>query len=123
MPPQQLTLQQKIFAYDTYLLTESCREVCRQFAVKFPGVQVPHRNTVRNLVQKFRETGSINDRTRNSKKRVLTEKKLSEIVESLENSPNKSLRLVSQQVGVSKSSAHRATKLLKLKSISNSTSV
>jgi hypothetical protein len=51
--------------------------VCRQFKEKFPGVPVPQRNTVRNLVVRLRETGSFNDRTRKGKKkRFLTEEKI-----------------------------------------------
>ncbi|PSN32702.1 hypothetical protein C0J52_24854 [Blattella germanica] len=44
-----------MFAYDTYIKTDSCREVCRQFRPieKLPGVSFPHRNTVRNLVKKI----------------------------------------------------------------------
>ncbi|PSN34961.1 hypothetical protein C0J52_24956 [Blattella germanica] len=116
MQRQRLTHEQKIFAYDTYIKTESCREVCRQFVDKFPGVPVPHRNTVRNLVVRLRETGSFSDRARRGKKRVLTEEKLVLIEKSLQNAPEKSLSRVSKETGVSKSSAYRATKLLHLKS-------
>ena len=41
------------------------------------------------LVNKFRETGSILDKKRNVKRRVLTEQKLEEIGERLENLKNK----------------------------------
>jgi transposase len=87
--------------------------VCRQFKEKFPGVPVPQRNTVRNLVVRLRGTGSFNDRTRKGKKkkRVLTEEKIGDIGQSLQRSPTKSLRRVSQETGVSKASAYRATKL------------
>ena len=81
------TLQQRIFMYDSYVITSSCREVVRRFQAHYPGVRVPSREAVRLLVNKFRETGSILDRKRNVKRRVLTEQKLEEIGERIENSP------------------------------------
>ena len=67
-----------------YVNTSSCREVVRRFQANYPGVRVPSRVTVRLLVNKFRETGSILDMKRNVKRRVLTEQKLEEIGERLE---------------------------------------
>ena len=84
------TLQQRIFMYDSYVITSSCREVVRRFQANCLGVRVPSREAVRLLVIKFRETGSILDK-RNVKRRVLTEQKLEEIGERLENSPQKLL--------------------------------
>ena len=84
------TLQQRIFIYDSYVITSSCREVVRRFEANYPGVRVPSREAVCLLV-KFRETGSILDKKRNVKRRVLMEQKLEEIGERLENSPQKSL--------------------------------
>ena len=121
MPAARFTLEQRIFMYDTYVKTDSCRDVCRQFVQKFPGVSPPHRDTVRHLVLKLRETASLNFKTPKQKRRILTEAKLDEIGAALERSPNKPLRRVSQEVGVSKSSAHTATKLLKLKPYSYNT--
>ena len=70
------TLQQRIFMYDSYVITSSCREVVRRFQANYPGVRAPIREAVRLLVNKFRETGSILDKKRNLKRRVLTEQKL-----------------------------------------------
>ena len=64
--------------YDSYVITSSCREFVRRFQ-DYPGVRVPSREVVRLLVNKFRETGSILDKKRNVKRRVLTEQKLKEI--------------------------------------------
>ena len=60
-------------------------------------MRVPSREAVRLLVNKFRETGSILDKKRNAKWRVLTEQKLQEIGERLENSPQKYLRRLAQE--------------------------
>ena len=109
------TLQQRIFMYDPYVITSSYREVVRRFQANYPGVRVPSREAVRLLVNKFRETGSIFDKKRNIKWHVLTEQKLEEIGDRLENSPQKSLRRLAQESDISKASAWKATKLLKLK--------
>lgn len=104
-----------IFMYDSYVVTNSCREVRRRFLTEFPDVPAPHRDTVRKLVNKFRDTGSILDKKRRVKRRVLTEEKLDEVGERLEHTPKKSLRRLAQETGISKTSAWKATKLLKLK--------
>ena len=84
------TLQQRIFMYDSYVNTSFYREVVRRFQANYPRVRVPSREAVRLLVNKFRETGSILDKKeKNVKRRVLTEQKLEEIGERLENSPQK----------------------------------
>ena len=67
------TLQQRIFMYDSYVITSSCREVVRRFQANYPGARVPSREAVRLLV-KFRKTGSILDKKRNVKLRVLTDR-------------------------------------------------
>ena len=64
-------------------------------------MRVPSREAVRLLVNKSRETGSILDKKRNVKRRVLTEHKLEEIGERLENSPQKSLRHLAQETDIS----------------------
>ena len=73
------TLQQRIFMYDSYVITSSCRDAVRRFQANYPGVRVPSREAVRLLVNNFRETGSILDKKRNVKRRVLTEQKLEKI--------------------------------------------
>ena len=40
------TLQQRIFLYDSYVITSSCREVVRRFQANYPGVRVPSREAV-----------------------------------------------------------------------------
>ena len=70
--------------YVSYVITSSCRVVVRRFQANYPGVGVPSREAVRLLVNKFRETGSILDKKRKVKRRVLTEQKLEEIGERLE---------------------------------------
>ena len=65
-------------------------------------MRVPSREAVRLLINKFRETGSILDKKRNVKRRVLTKQKLEEIGGRLENSSQKSLRCLAQETDISK---------------------
>ncbi|KAJ4446825.1 hypothetical protein ANN_13523 [Periplaneta americana] len=91
-------------------------QIFKQFVDKFHNIQLPNRGTVRNLVIRSRETGSLDSKIRRPKRRVLTDARLDDTGASLERSTNKSVRRVAQEVGVSKTSAHTATKLLKWKS-------
>ena len=50
------TLQQRIFMYDSYVITSSCREVVRHFQANYPGVRVPSREAVRLFVNKVYKT-------------------------------------------------------------------
>ena len=93
MPRSEFTLAHRIFMYNSYVQTESCREVtCLRD--RFP-------DTVRKLVNRFRETGSVLDRKSQRTRHVLTEEKLDEIGQTLERSPRKSLSRLSQETGVS----------------------
>ncbi|PSN44757.1 hypothetical protein C0J52_10733, partial [Blattella germanica] len=89
------------------------------FGTQFPDVGLPNRDTVRRLVNRFRETGSVLDKKPKVTKRVLTEEKIHQIGERLEHMPTKSLRRLAQETGVSKVSALRTTKLLGLKPYRN----
>ena len=73
------------------------------------------KNTISILVKRFNETGSVNDRVRKQTRRILTEAELDEISAAFHASPRKSPRCLAQQIGVCKTSAGEATKLLKLK--------
>ena len=87
--------------YDSYVRTESCREVTRLFRDRFPYIRAPHRGTVRKLVNSFRETGSVLNRKPQRTRHVLTEENLDEIGQTLERIPRKSLSSLSEETGVS----------------------
>lgn len=116
MPNLKYSLRERVYLYNTYVKTrKSCAKTRRRFREKFPMRPVPSHNTIRRLAKRFKETGSINKPKANVKRRVLTEEKLDEIREKLEHTPQKSLRRLGQESGISASSARTATKLLKLK--------
>ena len=58
------------------------------------------------------QTGSIKNRNVNRLRHVLKKETLDDIGERLEHTPQKSLKCLSQETGVSVSSVQRATKLL-----------
>jgi transposase len=71
--------------------------VQEQFAEKFPETPVTHRNEVRRLIEKFRETGSMLDSERSRRPSKLNDQKLMDISDSTLRSPSKSLRKLAQE--------------------------
>ncbi|PSN34962.1 hypothetical protein C0J52_24955 [Blattella germanica] len=112
--PKVFMLEHRVFMYDNYVKTESCREVVKRFGKKFPGVKPPSRDTVRLVVNRFRKTGSVIDKKPKVTYRVLTEEKLDEVREKLELMPTKSLSRLAQETGISKSSAWRGILVARL---------
>ena len=82
MARSEFTLAHRIFMYESYVRTESYREVTR-LRNRFPDIRAPHRDTVRKLVNRFRETGSVLDRKPQRTRHVLTEENLDEIGQTL----------------------------------------
>jgi hypothetical protein len=52
-----------------------------KFSENFPNSTVPHRNTVRDLINKFRDFGDVSDDPRSGCPRVLTEYKMLDIAD------------------------------------------
>ena len=84
--------------------------VRQQFAEKFPDKPVPHRNAVCNLLDKFRETGSVDDAERWGRPAKLSEEKLLNISDSMLQSQSKSLRKLAQQHDIGLATAHKAVR-------------
>ena len=66
---------------------------------------MPNPSTIRRQAKRFKETGSVKYRKVHRRRHVLTEETLDEIGERLEHTPQKSLKRLSQETGVSVSSA------------------
>ena len=75
---------------------------------------MPNPTKIRRQAKRFKETGSVKNRKVNRQCHVLKEKTLDEIGERFEHTPQKSLKCLIQETGVSVSSAQRAATLLKL---------
>ena len=83
---------------------KSCSEIRRtrrKFRVKFPGRPVPNPSTIRRQVKRFKETGSVKNRKVNRRCHVLKEETLDETGERSEHTPQKSLKHLSQETGLS----------------------
>jgi transposase len=84
--------------------------VQQQFAEKFSETPVPHRNAVRRLIEKFRETGSVLGAKRSGRPSKLNDKKLRDISDSMLRSPSKSLRKLAQEKDIGLATAHKAAR-------------
>jgi transposase len=84
--------------------------VQEQFAIKFPETPVPHRNAVRRLVEKFRETGSVLDAERTGRPSKFNDKKLMDISASVLQSPSKSLHKLAQEKDIGLATMHKAVR-------------
>ena len=61
---------------------------------------MPNPSTITRQAKRFKETGSVKNRKANRRHHVLTEETLDDIGEKLENSPQKSLKRLSQETDV-----------------------
>lgn len=59
---------------------------------KFPGENVPNRTTISRLVEEFQETGSVLNKRKSGRPRVLTKDTLDKIGDRIEQSPRKYLK-------------------------------
>ncbi|KAJ4428478.1 hypothetical protein ANN_24515, partial [Periplaneta americana] len=87
-------------------------KVQQQFLEQFPNSKLTYRDTIYHLINKFRETGSVQDAARSGSPHppVLTEDKLLDISDRMLKSPTKSLRKLAQQTNILYTSAHKAVK-------------
>jgi transposase len=94
-----LSIDERVFIVE-YVSREGNRStdlVQEQFAEKFPETPVPHRNAVRRLIDKFRETGSVLDAERSGRPSELNDKFFLDISDSMLRNPSKSLRKLAQE--------------------------
>jgi len=68
---------------------------------------IPSRQTILDIFDKFKETGSVKDRERTGRPSKVTDELKDEINEVIQNNPANSVRNIAQEVNVSKSVVHR----------------
>jgi hypothetical protein len=85
--------------------------VQENFVINFPGSQFQAQQASMNFLIKSDLLGHFWTRNPFKNRRVLTEEKLDKIRARSEHTPQKSLRRLAQETGISKSSAVKATKL------------
>lgn len=81
-----------------------------KFSDKFPHTPVPHRNAVRKLIEKFRESGSVEDTERSGRPSKLSGQKLLSIMYSVLQNPRKPMRKLAQQHEIGVGTAHKAVR-------------
>jgi hypothetical protein len=106
-----LTTEERVFLVEHVFRNggKYSKEVVRKFVQIFPNTQAPDRKTVRNLINKFRDTGSVHDAYRSGRPSGGEETSL-KIQDSILMSPRKSVRKLAQQVHVSTSTVYRILK-------------
>lgn len=107
-----LTIEERTFLVEqVFKAGDKYSEVVKQqFQDKFPNSSLPHRDTVRDLISKFRQTGSVMDFDRSGRPTVLTEEKLTVISDKMLRSPSKSMRRLAQESDISVYTAHKAVR-------------
>ena len=66
--PRSLTKEQRIFLLKQWWMSgKTLRTVNAAFRIEFPDVQIPTRQAIYQLAQKFDETGSVDDASRSGR--------------------------------------------------------
>ncbi len=71
---------------------DAYEQLCERFEQKFPGERPPCRKSVTNLMEKFRETGSVNDKVRHRRKTVKTAENAELVKAFVQQNPHVSTR-------------------------------
>ena len=85
---------------------ESSTVVKRKLWTEF-GKNTPGETTIRETFQHFCETGTIEDRERPERPSEITEEKIDEVAEVIENEPQSSVRSVATACSMPRTTAHR----------------
>jgi transposase len=107
-----LSIEEHVFLVE-YIFRDGNRYtdfVQEQFDKKFPETALPHRNAVRRLIEKLRETRLALDAERSGSPSKLNAKKLMDISDSMLRSPPKSLRKVAEKKDIGLATAHKAVR-------------
>lgn len=88
---------------------------CREFVRRFPGVQVPAKNTFKNLYNKFMTSHSLVDKKRERARTVLTDDiEMSVLLYFIENN-RRSTRMAQDHFGISATNIHKILNKYKYK--------
>jgi transposase len=107
-----LSTEERVFLVE-YVFREAIRYtdlVQEQFAEDLPETPVPHRNALRRLIEKCRETGSVLDAERSGRPSKINDTKLMDIYGSMMWSPTKSLRKLAQEKDIGLATAQKAVR-------------
>ena len=71
------------------------------------GKNTPGETTIRETIQRFCETGTVEDRERPGRPSEITEEKIDEVAEVIENEPQLSVRFIATTCSIPRTTAHR----------------
>jgi hypothetical protein len=100
----------RLFIVEHYLASRSYLTCQNEFRDTFPDSPVPNKSKISRLVNRFRDTGSVQDTHRSGRPSVLSDEILDDISQTLLRSPRKSLKKLSLQSGLSYGSVHKANR-------------
>jgi len=108
MPPlTRLTLEERIRLVRFSSLYEKASTIQKAWVKEF-GTAPPSRKTITALNKKFDETGSVADLTRSGRpKTSRTEETIALVQNAIRDDPTKSIRILSNELGLNKASVHR----------------
>jgi hypothetical protein len=102
----EFTQEQKIWLIQKHSEVQNFHEVQRQWPLRFLR-NSPCIETIRKLVQKFNEEGSVQKRSMDRFPTVLTPQNIQLIGNHFEETPTSSIRIASGQLGIPQTSVHR----------------
>lgn len=106
----------RIDIVEFYIKTCSIKETKQMFVDKYSNIKPPSTSTIQDLYKKWRSTGSVANVIKTPKRPTV---KTPSVVEKIRNDmmdcPETSIRKLSQQVGVSRTTCHRVLKELHLR--------
>jgi hypothetical protein len=109
------SVKERVFVVEAYVRTGSFKETRDIFHEQFPDASIPAKSTVQDLIAKWRATGSVVNARRNRLPCVRTPGVVANIQQRILASPKKSVRKLSQQSVVKRTSCHRVLQSLQLK--------
>ena len=105
------TIEELTFITEEYFRLNSIVAAQRSFKARFQVLHAPSRKIILRCVRNFGKTGSIQLETKGKKRTSRTNENIENVKQVMERSHQKSVRRLSQEVGVSKTSVHRILKL------------
>ena len=96
-----LSVQQRVFVVESYVKSGSFK-ICREEFQQKYGTDSPCKSAIHKLLKKWRQTGSVRDVKRARQNRVRTPDNIEDVGNRMLQSPSKSIRRLSQQTGISR---------------------
>ena len=106
----QFSVHERSKILESYFSTKLVVLTQREFRREFPGRKTPHKKTITKTVEKFRNTGSVGNDNKGHNGwyvTVRTRTNVQAVRNHLEQLPRKSIRRLSQEVGISRTTVQR----------------